>query len=164
MGSLWEAVRGIRAVPRAVLLVALVSSGLLCGSGAAFAYFTTIGSAAVAASAGQLQPVVITSLAGESPSSLLVPGGPPADLMLKIDNQNAFVVSLVAVSLNGTITASNGCSPTGVTLATPANLPLTVPAGVSVAHLSGGASMDQTAASACQGASFSFPLSATVHR
>ena len=94
----------------------------------------------------------------------MVPGGPASDLVIKIDNQNLFDVTLAGVALAGAITAGNGCSPTGVTLSTPTNLPLTLPPGINVVHLAGAATMDETSASACQGSSFSFPLTLTVLR
>lgn len=147
-----------------LLLAGLLALFLVSGAGAALAYWSTAGSGAGSSAVGPLQPVTAVALAGESPSSLMVPGAPAADLVVKVDNQNPFDVTVVAVALNGAITAGNGCSPTGVTLATPANLPASVPPGTSVVHLAGAAAMDVTSASTCQGATFSFPVTLTVHR
>jgi len=146
------------------VLAGLVSISLAAGSGTAVAYWRTTGTGDVAATAGQLQPVTVVALAGETPNTRLVPGGAARDVVVKISNQNAFDVTLVAVALNGSITAGNGCTPTGVHLVTPTNLPLTLPPGTSVNHLAGAATMDDTSAAACQGASFTIPVTVTVHR
>ena len=156
--------QGHRRSPRLLVLIGLVALMLFSAAGAVLAYWTAVGTGTVTASAGTLQPVTVVPLVGGSPESTLVPGGPAADVVVKIDNQNPFDVILVAVGPHGTITASNGCGPTGVSLAAPTNLPMTVPPGISVSHLAGAATMDRTSASACQGASFSIPVTITVHR
>lgn len=143
---------------------ALIVLFLVSGTTAAVAFWTTTGSGAVTATVGTPAPVSVVALSGETPASAMVPGGPAADLVIKIDNQNTFAVSLAGVALAGAITAGNGCSSTGVSLSAPTNLPITLPPGVSAVHLAGAATMDQTVASACQGSSFSFPLSLTVLR
>ena len=153
-----------RRSPRLLVLTGLVTVMLSCGAAAALAYWAAAGTGTGTASAGTLRPVTVVPLVGGSPGSALVPGGPAADVAVEIDNQNPFAVTLVAVGLNGTITAGNGCGPTGVSLAAPTNLPMTVPPGVSVSHLAGAATMDQTSASACQGTTFSIPVTITVHR
>jgi hypothetical protein len=145
-------------------VAALIVLFLISGTTAAVAFWTTAGSGAVTATVGTPAPVGVVALSGETPGTAMVPGGPAANLVLKIDNANAFAVSLAGVALAGGITAENGCSSTGVTLSAPTNLPITLAPGVSVIHLAGAASMDQTVASACQGSSFSFPLNLTVLR
>jgi hypothetical protein len=150
--------------PRFLALTVMAALILLSCAGAAVAYWAGAGAGTGAAGVGTLRPVILVGLAGESPSSTLVPGGPAADVVVKIDNQNAFDVTLVAVTSNGPVTAGNGCAPTGVTLATPTNLPLTLPPGISVTHLAGAAAMGPTSASACQGATFAIPVTLAVRR
>lgn len=147
-----------------LLVAALLVLFLISGTTAALAFWPTTGSGSVTATVGTPAPVSFVALSGETPGGAMVPGGPASDLVIKIDNENLFDVSLAGVTLAGAITAGNGCSPIGVTLSTPTNLPLTVPPGVTVVHLMGAATMDTTAASACQGSSFSFPLNVTVLR
>jgi hypothetical protein len=75
-------------------------------------------------------------------------------------------VTLFSVSGNGTITADashSGCTTTGVTFTPPSNPNITLPAGSSLVHLSGAASMSTGSLSACQGATFSVPVSITAH-
>lgn len=149
---------------RRMAVAGLLSVLSICGSGTAWAYWRATGTGTVGATAGQLQAVTVVAIAGETPAARLVPGGAAADVVVKITNQNAYAVTLVAVSVNGTITAGNGCAPTGVHLGAPTNLPLTLPPGTSVSHLAGAATMDATSAAACQGTSFAIPLTITVHR
>src|SRR5437868_6828005 len=91
---------------RRTLLVAALALLVALGIGAAYAYFTATGSGAGSASAGTLQPVTVAAfVGGDTPSSNLLPGG-TADVILRVNNTNAFSVKLVSVSGNGTITAS----------------------------------------------------------
>jgi len=143
---------------------ALIVIFLVSGTTAAVAFWTTAGTGAVTATVGTPAPVSVVALSGETPATAMVPGGPAADLVIKIDNANTFDVNVAGVALAGAISAGNGCSPAGVSLSAPTNLPITLPPGISVVHLAGTATMDQTVASACQGSSFSFPLSLTVVR
>ena len=150
--------------PRFLAITGLVALILFSGTSAAVAYWTRSGTGTATGSVATLEPVILVALAGESPGSSLIPEGPAADVLVKIDNRNPFEVTLVAVILNGTIVASNGCGPTGVSLATATNLPITLPPGISVSHLTGAATMDGTSASACQGATFAIPMTLIVRR
>jgi len=149
----------------------LASSVLLVvvGCGVAFAVWSTTGAGAGAAQTGTLQTVTVTALTGsDSPSSTLVPGG-SADVMLRVNNPNGTAVQIYSVTGNGPVTADaghSGCTTTGVSFVPPA-----VPVGTSLAansttlvHLPNAASMSTASLSACQGATFSIPVTVTVHQ
>lgn len=145
-----------------MLVVAFLSGG------AAYAYFTAVGTGSGAASATTLQTVTVAALVGgDAPTSSLVPGGPAADVVLRVQNPNAFSVTAVAVAATGAITADGahpGCTTTGVSFTPPGSLAVTIPAGTSLLHVVGAATMSTASVSACQGATFSIPVSLTVHR
>jgi hypothetical protein len=55
---------------------------------------------------GSLGTISVTAFSGgDNPTSELVPGG-SSDLIVRIDNTNAYAVTLTAISLNGSITVS----------------------------------------------------------
>ena len=144
--------------------VALVV-GLSAGS--AYAYFTSSGSGSGAASVATTSPVTILQATG-TVTNKLYPGS-SGDLRVTLNNPNSYPVTITSVSGNGPVTGSGGvgtCSNTGVTV-TPgqSGLAISVPAGnpVSVV-IPGGASMNATSDSGCQGATFDVPLSLTVHK
>jgi hypothetical protein len=134
--------------------------------GAAFAFVSASGSGTGAAAAGTMQTVTVTAfVGGDAPTSKLYPGGPAADVILRVNNPNSFSVQLTAISANGAITADashSGCTTTGVTFTPPASPNIAVPAGSSLIHLSGSASMSTASLSACQGATFSIPINITT--
>jgi hypothetical protein len=153
---------------RARWIMPVVLAILLTSAGVAVAYVTTVGAGTGTASAGTMQTVTVSALAGgDSPSSRLYPGGPAADVILRINNPNAFTVQVASVAANGTITADAGhpgCTTTGVTFTAPTNPNITVAAGASLVHLSGAAGMSSASVSGCQGATFSIPVTLTVQR
>jgi hypothetical protein len=154
--------RVVAAVVGAILLV------LGIGSGVAYAYWSASGQGSGATSAGTLQPVTVTALVGgDTPSSSLLPGT-SADVVLRIDNPNAFTVTLVSVAPNGAVTADGshpGCTTTGVTFTNQTGLASTIAAsGTTLVHLSNAASMSSSSSSGCQGATFSVPVAITVHK
>ncbi len=153
------------------LLLILASVMALTGAvaGGAYAYWTAHGSGNGIASAGTPLNVTVDAASG-TPSSLLVPGG-SADLLVKLDNPNAYSVTIVGISQNlgGTVsvTGGTGCTAanSGVTVPTSAGLNVTVATGTGVVvHIPNGASMSTSSASGCQGASFQIPMTVTVQR
>lgn len=148
----------------AVLLVGMAS-------GAAYGYFTAGGSGTGSASVGTLDQVTLAT-AG-TPSSPLLPGD-AGDVTLQVTNPNPVAVSLVGVALQtgGSITPDAGhagCATTDsnpvVTLTVPSgDLPVQIAAGATVAvDLATAAHMDVAATQSCQGASFTVPVTLTVH-
>jgi len=144
---------------------AIVALVLGLGAGAAFAFFTTHGSGAGSGQTGTLQPVTVAASAGTASTPLLP--GDSGDVVLQVTNPNSLAVTLVTVSGNGTITAdgSHGsCTTTGVAFTNQTGLNINIPANTTTpVDLAGAASMDTTSSNGCQGATFSIPVSITVH-
>lgn len=152
---------------RRTLFLAVLALVVSLSAGAAFAYFTSSGSAGGSASTGTL--LTVTAAAG-TPSTPLVPGG-TGDVALKVTNPNSFAVTLVSVAGNGSITADGGhpgCTTTGVTFTAPTGspLPVTILANSTnqVVDLPGAASMTTASSAGCQGATFSIPVTIVVHK
>jgi hypothetical protein len=153
------------------LLVAVAGAMILTGAlaGGAYAYWTTHGTGSGTASVGTPLNVTVEAASG-TPSSLLAPGG-SADLLVKLDNPNAYPVTIVGISqnLSGTVsvTGGTGCTAAnaGVTVPTQAALNVSVAAGTGVVvHIPSGAAMSLGSASGCQGASFQIPVTLTVQK
>ena len=90
-------------------------------------------------------------------------------MSLEVNNPNAYAVTLVSVAGNGIITADPGhssCTTTGVTFANQSGLSTTIPASASNDQilLPGAVSMGSSSSSGCQGATFSVPVTITVHK
>jgi len=153
---------------RSLLLVAAVTLVVGIGAGAAYGYFTSSGSGSGSASAGTMQTVTVVALAGgDSPNSTLLPGGPTADVILRVSNPNSYAVTLTSVTASGTITASGGvgtCITTGVSFIAPSSPSITIDPGNHLVDLPGAASMGANADNGCQGATFSIPVTITAHK
>jgi hypothetical protein len=160
----WRSLRIAR--PSRIVVATLAALSLT--SGVAYAYVSATGSGSGTAQVGTMQTVTVSALVGgDTPSTRLYPGGPTADVIMRLNNPNAFSVQVVGVGTNGNITADGGhpgCTTTGVTFTPPSNPNITVPAGSSLVHLAGAASMSAASVSGCQGATFSIPVTVTVHR
>jgi hypothetical protein len=153
-----------RRVPLLIAFLLLV----VIGAGAAFAYFTAAGSGSGSSSGGTLQAVTVDAfVGGDTPSpSVLTPGG-TADVILRVKNTNAYAVKLVTVTGGpAAITVSSGhagCLPSDVTFTNQTNRSDAINAsGTTLVHLAGAAGMSSSAASACQGATFTIPVTITV--
>jgi predicted phage tail protein len=152
---------------RRIAVSALAAALVGMGAGAAYAYFTSSGSGTGAATAGTLQTVTISATAG-SPTTPLLPGG-TGDVVLQVSNPNAFAVTLVSVTGSGTITvdgAHSGCNASAVTFTDQTSLSVSIPASSTnyQVDLPAAASMSAGAANACQGATFSIPVTITVEK
>jgi hypothetical protein len=144
-------------------LVAAAAVPVSLGAGVAFAYFTSTGSGTAAASTAAMQAVTVAAATG-TPSNPLYPGG-TGDVVLKVTNPNSYAVTLVRVAGSGTITAGNGCSPTGVTFTDQTGLSIPIAASATTqVDLPSAAAMQATSASTCQGATFSIPVTITVQK
>ncbi len=156
-------------VRRRRLVALLTAAAVLAVGGAVWAYFTTSGSGAGHGSTGTMSTVTLNATAGTA-STPLYPGG-TGDVSLEVNNPNAYAVTLVSVALKtgGTITADaghSGCTTTGVTFANQTGLSTTIPAGASADRidLAGAVSMNSSSLNACQGATFSIPVTITVQK
>ncbi len=151
-----------------VLLVAAITLAVGIGAETAYGYFTSSGSGSGSASAGTMQTVTVAALVGgDSPTSTLLPGGPTAEVILRVNNPNSYSVTLTSVAPNGTITASGGigpCTTTGVSFIAPSGPNITVNPGSDLIDLPGAASMSTSSSSGCQGAIFSIPVTITAHK
>ena len=154
----------------ALILVLGAACAIVLGitGGAASAHWSSSGSGSGPASTGTLQPVTVAAfVGGDTPSSTLYPGG-TADVILRVNNPNAYGVTLVAVSGNGSITPDvghPGCTTTGVSFTNQSGLSSPIGAsGTTLVQLPNAASMDSTSSNGCQGATFTVPVSITVHK
>jgi len=163
--------RRILRIHWAVAATALVVALVALGGGSAYAYWSTSGSGSANAATGTMQTVTVAAfVGGDSPSATLIPGG-TADVILRVNNPNAYSVQVYSVTGNGAITADtahSGCTTTGVTFIAPA-VPVTptatVPATSAVlVHLTGAARMSSASLSACQGATFHIPVTLAVRK
>lgn len=143
---------------RAVIAGVVLS---LLASGAAFGYWSTVGSGTATGKADKPVPLTLTP---GTPAGLLYPGG-SADLAVTIANPNAFAVRVpelardAAQGTNGfAVDASHSaCGVAALSYVTQNNggAGWTVPASGSLTlALSGSISMAASAANACQGATF----------
>lgn len=150
----------------ASLAVAAVAIGSGLGGGYAYAYYTSTGSGTGSASAGTLGPVTVET-ATVSPTTVLVPGN-TGDAVLDIDNTNSYAVILVSVTGHGAITPDAGhssCTTTGVTFTDQSGLSKNLPGNTTtVVDLTAAVSMSTASLSSCQGATFSIPVTITVHK
>jgi len=156
--------RGITAAALAGLLVT-------AAAGTAYAYWSAAGSGSGSAAAGTMQAVTVDALvAGDNPKTALIPGG-SADVVLRLTNPNPYAVQVYSVTPNGPATADAahaGCTTTGVSfrgIAAPLSTATYVAANSStLITLPGAAAMDTTSLAACQGATFSLPVTAEVRK
>jgi hypothetical protein len=117
---------------------------------------------------GSLGTISVTAFSGgDNPTSELVPGG-SSDLIVRIDNTNAYAVTLTAISLNGSITVSGSlgaCTASSVSTSFPSSPSINVAASSSqLIHLSGAISMSTSAPNGCQDATFAVPVSVTFEK
>lgn len=153
-------------VAAAVVLFILLSGGV------ASAYWLASGSGSGSASTGTLQSVTVAALVGgDAPASVLVPGGPAAEVILRVTNPNATSVQVYGVAGAGAITADAGhaaCTTTGVTFTAPSSpITPTVTVGANstiLVRLPGAATMSTASLSACQGATFHIPVALTARQ
>lgn len=143
-----------------------VGTALLVGAGVAHAYFSSTGAGTGTAANGTMT-ITAAALAGESAQNALYPGG-TADAIVKLANPNGYPVRVVAIASTGVARAGNGCSPTGVAFTAPTDYTaaqFTLPANQSTTlDLAGAVAMDTTSANACQGQTFSLPVTVTVQK
>jgi predicted ribosomally synthesized peptide with SipW-like signal peptide len=152
---------------RRVLVLAAAAALVGVGAGTAYAYFTSSGSSTGSASTGTMQTVTITATAG-SPNTALLPDG-TGDVVLQVDNPNDFAVTLVSVIGSGAVGVDaehSGCDPSVVTFTNQTGLSISIPASASgyQVDLPGAAAMSSSASDACQGATFSIPVTIAVQK
>src|ERR1044072_5477802 len=141
-------------------LIVMVAVGFV------YAAWTTNGSGSGYAKAGTSQALSTVDVSATT-SARLYPGQ-SGHGALKTNNPNPYTVTVTAVSLNGPqsgITADgghSGCTTTGVTFTDQTGLSLTVNANTATEFtLNGSAAMSNASLNACQGATFTIPVSLT---
>lgn len=149
---------------RIAVVTALV---LVCaGGGFAWAYVTSTGAGTGALATGTLNAPSIEATV-VAPATALLPGG-TGDATFKLDNPNPSAVTVVSVTSTGTISVADapGCSAgnDGVSFTNQTSLAIPVAARATgvVIDLPGSVSMAASSASACQGATFSIPVTVSV--
>jgi hypothetical protein len=149
---------------RSATLVMPLCAGIIAASGGlAWAYWRMSGSATTTVRAGSA--VQLRGTGSPFPQTFLYPGG-AADLKVTIQNDNPFpvVVRQITLSPDGVVAdsphASAGCRNTGVTLSPPPNLfSWNVDKNSSRSFVfTRGVRMTNASDSACQGATFTLPL------
>jgi hypothetical protein len=158
---------------RFVVLVVAVALLAIPVGGIAYAYWS---GAATGSGSGQSGDITAVSVSSGAPIASLYPGG-QADLVVSVSNPNSSVVHLTSLSLNavqgtGGFAVDSGHSGCGVaalafTTQTNAGAGWNVPARVGAVNgtlgitLTGALTLASTAASSCQGATFTVYLAAT---
>ena len=149
--------------------VALGLAASLLASGAAYAFWTTAGTGTGTARSASVLPITVTAGA---PTARVYPGG-TSDVAVTFSNPNPFVVRVGSLTLDtsrgtGGFAVDSGHSGCGLSVLsfaaqTNAGEGWAIPANGSLnADLAGSLSMTTAAANACQGASITVYLAATV--
>ena len=129
--------------------------------GFVYAAWTTNGGGSGYAKAGTAQDLTTVDVSA-STSATLYPGGPAGDVSIRIANPNPYPVKVTGVAGNGAITPDaghSGCTTTGVTFTDQTGLNISVAANSqATATLTGAASMSNASLNACQGATFTIPV------
>jgi hypothetical protein len=155
-----------RRVNRKIAVLTIVAT--LSAVAFVYAAWTTNGTGNGYAKAGTA--VSLTTIDVSASTTATLYPGVSGDVLLKIDNANPYPVTVTAVSGNGAITADaghGGCTTTGVSFTNQSSLSLVVPAKVGAVDgtlqstLTGAASMSNASLNACQGATFTIPVTLT---
>lgn len=153
------------------LIVAGMTVIALAAAGLVYAAWTSSGTGSGYAKAGIAQPLTTVDVSASTAATLYP--GVSGDVLLKVSNPNPYPVRVTGVALNGTnadIAADSGhsgCTTTGVSYANQTGLTIDVPAksgvvnGTTQATLSGAVSMSNASLDACQGATFTIPVTLT---
>lgn len=148
--------------PHAV--AAAASATVLVGVGVGIAAWSTSGSGTAYSKAATASAITLGD-ASAATTADLYPGSTGA-LKLKVTNPNVFPVQITAVTGSGAITSSAGATcdaGSGVTLTNQTGLSLAVGAGATETFsLAGAVSMSTSVVNACQGATFSIPVTVTA--
>lgn len=150
------------------LITAAGSLAAMAATALVLAAWTTNGSGSGYAKAGSSSPLSTVDVSASTTATLYP--GKTGDVEIKISNPNGFAVQVTSVSLNGTnadITPDaghSGCTTSGVSFSDQTGLSINVPAkvgavnGATQATLTNAASMSNASLNACQGATFTIPV------
>ena len=146
---------------RRTVRVGLAALVLAVPYGSAYAYWTTSGSGSASATAGTLNSVMIGNVVFDG---TLRPGT-SIPVHINVTNTNAFPVTIFSLGAGDVTSGTAGCGPSdsGVTLVGLSSAAGTIlPSGLTTLNIT--ATMPTTAASACQGATFSTQLDLLVRK
>jgi hypothetical protein len=155
-----------RFVNRKLAVAAIVAVFAIVGL--VYAAWTTNGTGSAYAKAGTAAAIGTIDVSASTTATLYP--GVSGDVLIKLDNPNPYVVTVTAVTGNGAITPDaghSGCTTTGVTFTNQTGLSLVIPAksggvnGTLQTTLTNAASMSNASLNACQGATFTIPVSLT---
>jgi hypothetical protein len=151
-----------RKIAVGVIAAAMAAVGLV------YAAWTTNGTGSAYAKAGTAAALSTVDVSASTAATLYP--GVTGDVLIKLDNPNPYAVTVTAIAASGSITPDAGhstCTTSGVTFANQSSLSLVVPAkvgavdGVLQTTLTGAASMSNASLNACQGATFTIPVTLT---
>lgn len=155
----------MNATVRRVATPAVIGTALAAtlGSGVALAHYRSnvgtsgTGSASTASVSGPFTLTVTGTV-----STGLYPGGPGADVTVAVTNPFSRPLSVRSFFATA-IAPVAGCTTTGLTVASPTNLPVTVPVGSSPTSITFNdlVKMGTSASNGCQGAAFTITFQAT---
>ena len=143
----------------------VMTTTVIVMTGVAFVYaaWTTNGSGSGYAKAGSSQALSTVDVSASTGTTLYP--GVSGDVKLQISNPNPYAVRVTAVTGNGTITPDaghSGCTTTGVTFTNQSSLTIDIAASSSTTTtLTGAVAMSNASLNACQGATFTIPVSLT---
>ena len=153
-----------RVVKKKIAVLTILASLTLVGL--VYAAWTTNGTGSGYAKAGTATSLSTVDVSASTAATLYP--GVTGDVLIKLDNPNPYPVTVTAITGNGSITPDgghSGCTTTGVSFTDQTGLSLSVPAksggvdGVLQTTLTGAASMSNASLNACQGATFTIPVS-----
>ena len=153
-----------RQVVNRKLAVAVIAA-VMAVVGLVYAAWTTNGTGSAYSKAGTASALSTVDVSA-STAATLYPGG-SGDVEIKFDNPNPYAVTVTAITGSGSITADSGhsgCTVTGVTFTNQTGLSYVIPAksggvdGVLQKTLTGAALMSNASLTACQGATFTIPV------
>ncbi len=146
------------------LAIVAASATVVAGVGVGLAAWSTSGSGTAYSKAATASAITLGD-ASAATTADLYPGSTGA-LKLKVTNPNVFPVQITAVTGSGAITSSAGATcdaGSGVTVTNQTGLSLAVAAGATETFsLAGAVSMSTSVVNACQGATFSIPVTVTA--
>jgi hypothetical protein len=149
-------------------LAAAIIGATFAVVGLVYAAWTTNGTGSAYTKAGTALSLTTVDVSASTAATLYP--GTSGDVLVKIDNPNPYSVTVSAVSLNGTNAdiapdgSHSSCTTTGVSFANQTGLSISVPAksggvdGTTQTTLTGAASMSNASLNACQGATFTIPV------
>ena len=157
----------IKKITKSKRHVAALSALSLVISGLVFAAWTTNGTGTAYGEGGSSSALTTTSVSAFTTGEKLYPGNSGA-VKVKIVNPNPYAVTVTAVQGNGAITADSthataGCTGTGgVSFTDQTGQSISIPAnGSTETTFASAATMASSSPNACQGATFSIPVSLT---